>query len=62
MANQVSATLRQGLLIHEIARAVNKPMAPVIGPPFDPAEMKERMGDTGGFMAWLRETTLQLKR
>ncbi len=62
MANQVSATLRQGLLIHEIARAVNKPMAPIVGGAFDPDEMKERMVDTRAFMAWLRETTLNLKR
>lgn len=62
MANQISATLRQGLLIHEIARAVNKPMAPIIGPAFDPAEVKERMSDTTAFMAWLRETTMTLSR
>lgn len=62
MANQVSATLRQGLLIHEIARAVNKPMAPVIGKPFDRAEVDARIGDTRAFMAWLREETLALSR
>lgn len=62
IANQISATLRQGLLIHEIARAVNKPMAPIIGAPFDPAEVNTRMGDTREFMAWLRETTINLSR
>lgn len=62
MANQVSATLRQGLLIHEIARAVNKPMAPIIGRPFDQAEVQERMKDTSAFMAWLRQSTLSLSR
>ncbi|MEL6641459.1 MAG: lysophospholipid acyltransferase family protein [Pseudomonadota bacterium] len=62
IANQISATLRQGLLIHEIARAVNQPMAPIIGAPFDAAEVKERMGDTRAFMAWLRETTINLTR
>lgn len=62
IANQVSATLRQGLLIHEIARAVNKPMAPIIGKPFDPDEVNERMKDTTAFMAWLRETTMNLSR
>lgn len=62
MANQVSATLRQGLLIHEIARAVNKPIAPVIGKPFDPAEIDARIGEASNFMAWLRAETLALNR
>lgn len=62
MANQISATLRQGLLIHEIVRAVNKPMAPIIGPAFDPAEIGTRIGDTSTFMAWLRSETLALRR
>lgn len=62
IANQLSATLRQGLLIHEIARAVNKPMAPVIGAPLDQAEIDARINDTSGFMAWLRELTLGLRR
>lgn len=62
MANQISATLRQGLLIHEIARAVGKPIAPVIGKPFDPDQIAARIGDTRSFMAWMRETTLALRR
>jgi len=62
MANQVSATLRQGLLIHEIARAVNKPMAPIIGAPFAANEVNDRIVDTRKFMAWLRDTTLNLSR
>ena len=62
MANQVSATLRQGLLIHEIARSVNKPMAPVVGNPFSKEEVDTRIGDTRSFMAWMREQTLALSR
>ncbi|MCK0121976.1 lysophospholipid acyltransferase family protein [Loktanella sp. F6476L] len=62
IANQVSATLRQGLLIHEIARAVNKPMAPVVGKPFSCEEIDARIGDTRSFMAWLRQETLSLSR
>lgn len=62
MANQISATLRQGLLIHEIARAVNKPMAPVVGKPFSQEEIDARIGDTRKFMAWMREQTLALSR
>ncbi len=33
IANQLSATLRQGLLLHEIVYSCNKPQAPVIGHP-----------------------------
>lgn len=62
MANQVSSTLRQGLLIHEIARAVNKPMAPVIGKPFTQDEIDARIGDTRAFMSWMREETIKLSR
>lgn len=62
MANQVSATLRQGLLIHEIARAVNTPMAPIVGHPFVADDIAARIGDTGAFMAWLRAQTLALQR
>ena len=62
MANQVSATLRQGLLIHEIARSVNKPMAPVVGTAFSQDEIDARISDTRNFMAWLRDNTLALQR
>lgn len=62
MANQISATLRQGLLIHEIARAVDKPMSPVVGEPFSQEEIAARIGDTRKFMAWMREQTLTLSR
>ena len=61
IANKISATLRQGLLLHEIVSACKKPQKPVIGNPIDPDEMKERMGDPRAFMAWLREKTLALK-
>jgi putative hemolysin len=62
VANQVSATIRQGLLIHEIARSVNKPMSPVVGEPIAPEEIDARIGDTRAFMAWLRKETLALER
>lgn len=60
IANKVSATLRQGLLLHEIAHALNKPQAPVIGDPLAPETIKEWSSNPRGFMAWLRETTLAL--
>lgn len=61
IANQISATLRQGLLIHEIAHAFDKPQKPVVGVPISPDEVAERSKDPRAFMAWLREHTLALK-
>ncbi len=61
IANKISATLRQGLLLHEIVAACGKPQFPVIGKPVDAQEIKARSGDRRAFMAWLREQTLALK-
>jgi putative hemolysin len=61
MANQISATLRQSLLIHEIAKACGKPQKPIVGAPFDDAEVKERLTDPRACMAWMRDVTLNLK-
>ena len=60
MANQVSATLRQGLLLHEVVHALNKPQRPVVGKPFDRSEIERWSGNPRGFVAWLREQTLAL--
>ncbi len=59
-ANRISATLRQGLLLHEIVHALNKPQEPVVGPPIAQAEVEARAGDQRAFMAWLRAHTLGL--
>ena len=61
IANQLSPTLRQSLLIHEIVNACGRPQKPVVGDPFDEAEVKDRLSDPRSFMAWLREETLGLK-
>ncbi len=61
MANQISATLRQSLLIHEIVKACGKPQKPVVGQPLDDAEVKDRLKDPRACMAWMREVTLNLK-
>ena len=61
IANRISATLRQGLLLHEIVAACKKPQAPVVGQPVDPDEINARIKDPRLFMAWLREQTLALK-
>lgn len=60
MADRISATVRQGLLLHEIVAACNKPQAPVIGKPIEQHEIDARIGDPRAFMAWLREYTLSL--
>lgn len=60
IANQFSATLRQGLLIHEVAHAFDKPQKPVIGHPISPDDYADRMKDPRAFMAWLRDHTLAL--
>ena len=61
IANRVSATLRQGLLLHEIVAACKKPQKPVIGPPIDPEDIEKRIRDPRAFMVWLRERTLALR-
>ncbi|WP_226782212.1 lysophospholipid acyltransferase family protein [Oceaniglobus trochenteri] len=61
MANRVSATLRQGLLLHEVVHALNKPQAPRVGLPISPEEMQPFAARPRQFMAWLRERTLALR-
>lgn len=61
IANQVSATLRQGLLIHEIVKACNKPIAPIIGEPLSDEQMALLEKNPRGFIKWLREHTLTLE-
>lgn len=61
VANRISATLRQGLLLHEIVHAMDKPQKPVVGAPIEPVEVAARAGDPRAFMAWLRDWTLALR-
>lgn len=60
IANRISPILRQGLLLHEIVRSCNKPQAPVVGEPLTDEQMEQLHSDPRGFMAWLREYTLNL--
>lgn len=60
IANRVSATLRQSLLLHEVVKSCNKPQKPVVGKPLTEAQMKLLESDPRGFMAWLRAHTLAL--
>lgn len=61
IADKVSSTLRQGLLIYEVAHALNKPQKPVVGAPIARQEIEEWKGNPRGFVAWLRDRTLALK-
>lgn len=61
IANKLSATLRQGLLLHEIRCALNKPQSPVIGPAKSADEIAEPLKNPRKFLADLREETLNLK-
>lgn len=60
MANRISATLRQGLLLHEVVHSCNRPQKPVVGAPISDERMDMLKSDPRGFMAWLREHTLSL--
>jgi putative hemolysin len=60
-AARTSATLRQGLLLHEVVHALDRPQAPVIGAPITPAEMAPWKDRPGAFIDWLRERTLALR-
>jgi putative hemolysin len=62
IANRVSDTIRQGLLLYEIKRSLFKPQRPVIGKPILADELKKWEGNPRGFLAWLREHTLALGR
>ncbi|MEM6760656.1 MAG: lysophospholipid acyltransferase family protein [Pseudomonadota bacterium] len=60
IANRVSPMLRQGLLLHEIVHALNKPQGPVVGTPLEPDFVASWKDDPRGFMVWLRDHTMSL--
>lgn len=60
IANKLSDTLRQGLLLYEIKKALFKPQRPFIGEPIPATVLKDWDGNPRGFLAWLREHTLGL--
>ena len=62
IANQLGDTPRQGLLLYEIRRALNKPQRPHVGEPIPAAVLKDWEGNPRGFLAWLRDLTLSLGR
>ena len=60
VANLLGDTLRQGLLLYEIKRALFKPQRPYVGHPIPASELDKWQGNPRGFLAWLREHTLSL--
>lgn len=60
VANKLGDTLRQGLLLYEIRRALFKPQRPYVGEPIPASELAKWEGNPRGFLAWLREHTLAL--
>jgi putative hemolysin len=60
IANKLSPIFRQGLLLHEIVQSCNKPQAPIVGAPLTDEQMAQLQMDPRGFMAWLRQHTLDL--
>ena len=61
IANQISPMLRQGLLLHEVVKCLNRPQGPGVGHPLDKDFVEEMGKDPRGFMVWLREHTMNLK-
>ena len=62
IANKLSDTLRQGLLLYEIKNALFKPQRPHVGEPLPATVLDDWEGNPRGFLAWLREHTLALGR
>ena len=58
IANQISATLRQGLLIREVVISMNKPQAPIVRAAIERDEIQQWSSDPRGFMKWLRSKTI----
>lgn len=58
IANLVSPTLRQGLLLHEVVHALGRPQAPVVRAAIPPEQWRGHGHNSTEFMAWLRSRTL----
>ncbi len=58
IANLLSATLRQGLLLHEVVQALDRSQSPTVRAPILPDEWTPHVANTTEFMDWLRTRTL----
>ncbi|MEL7099653.1 MAG: lysophospholipid acyltransferase family protein [Pseudomonadota bacterium] len=62
IAAQLSATLRQSLLLYEIRHSLGRAQRPHVGTPLAPEAVAKWKSDPMGFMQWLRAHTLSLGR
>ncbi len=61
IASNISATLRQGLLLYEVRHALGKPQRPVVGRALGPKDLARWSGNPRGLLQWLRQHTLDLQ-
>ncbi|MEM8732130.1 MAG: lysophospholipid acyltransferase family protein [Pseudomonadota bacterium] len=61
IAANISPTLRQGLLLHEVCHALNKPQRPIVGNPITPVDWAQWKDNPRGFMTWLRAHCIGLE-
>ncbi len=60
IASNVSATLRQGLLLYEVRHALDKPQRPIVGDPIERDEIDKRAGNPRELLNFLRRRTISL--
>jgi putative hemolysin len=60
IASNVSATLRQGLLLYEVRHALDKPQRPIVGDPIERDEIEKRAGNPRDLLSFLRRHTVSL--
>ena len=61
IAANLSATLRQGLLLYEVRHALEKPQRPVVGEALGPEDLEPWARNPRGLLQWLRQRTLDLQ-
>lgn len=60
LANRISDTCRQSLLMYEIKHAFNKSQTPIVGKPIERDVLDQYKTDADGLMSFLRHETLKL--
>lgn len=59
-ASQISAPIRQGLLLYEVRHALDRPQRPIVGQLFKNADLAHHKADPKAFLEWLRTYTMSL--
>lgn len=60
IASQISAPIRQGLLLYEVRHALDRPQRPIVGQLFKNADLAHHKADPKAFLEWLRTYTMSL--